>query len=62
MLEIEDDAGAYVEPVGGDGLGLRSVDRRIRTLIGPGYGVTVSCVPGVLTRVTVRVPAPEVRA
>lgn len=62
VLEIEDDAGAYVEPVGGDGLGLRSVDRRIRTLIGPGYGVTVSCVPGVLTRVTVRVPAPEVRA
>jgi two-component system LytT family sensor kinase len=62
LVEIEDDAGAYVEPVGGDGLGLRSVDRRIRTLIGPAYGVAVSCVPGVLTRVTVRVPAPEASA
>ena len=61
LIEIEDDAGTYVEPVGGDGLGLRSVDRRIRTLLGPAYGVAVSCVPGVLTRVTVRVPAPEVR-
>jgi two-component system LytT family sensor kinase len=45
--------------VGGDGLGLRSVDRRIKTLLGPEFGVAVSCVPGVLTRVTVRVPAPE---
>jgi two-component system LytT family sensor kinase len=62
LIEIEDDAGTYVEPVGGDGLGLRSVDRRIRTLLGPGYGVAVSCVPGVQTRVTVRVPAPGARA
>jgi two-component system LytT family sensor kinase len=59
LLEIEDDAGTYVEPVGGDGLGLRSVDRRIRTLLGAEFGVAVSCVPGVLTRVTVRLPAPE---
>ncbi|MBK9519859.1 MAG: sensor histidine kinase [Anaeromyxobacter sp.] len=57
LIEIEDDAGAYVEPVAGDGLGLRSVDRRIKTLLGREYGVAVSCVPGVLTRVTVRVPA-----
>jgi two-component system LytT family sensor kinase len=62
VIEIEDDAGAYLEPVGGDGLGLRSVDLRIRTLLGPAFGVAVSCVPGVLTRVTVRFPAPEVRA
>ncbi len=59
LIEIEDDAGTYVEPVAGDGLGLRSVDRRIKTLLGPEYGVAVSSVPGVLTRVTVRVPAPE---
>lgn len=61
LIEIEDDAGTYVEPVEGQGLGLRSVDRRIKTLLGPEYGVAVSSVPGVLTRVTVRVPAPEVR-
>jgi two-component system LytT family sensor kinase len=61
LIEIEDDAGAYRVPVDGDGLGLRSVDRRIKTLLGPEYGVAVSCVPGVLTRVTVRVPAPEGR-
>jgi two-component system LytT family sensor kinase len=62
LIEIEDDAGAYLEPVAGDGLGLRSVDRRIKTLLGPEYGVAVSCVPGELTRVTVRIPAPEERA
>ncbi|HET9553544.1 MAG TPA: sensor histidine kinase [Anaeromyxobacteraceae bacterium] len=62
LIEIEDDAGAYVEPVGGDGLGMRIVDKRIKNLLGQEYGVAVTCVPGELTRVTVRVPAPEARA
>jgi two-component system LytT family sensor kinase len=56
LVEIEDDAGVYVEPVGGDGLGMRLVDKRIKNLIGPEYGVAVSCLPGTLTRVTVRLP------
>jgi len=61
LIEIEDDAGTYVEPVGGDGLGMRIVDKRIKNLLGPEYGVAVSCVPGELTRVTVRIPLPEAR-
>jgi two-component system LytT family sensor kinase len=61
LIEIEDDAGAWVEPVGGGGLGMRIVDKRIKNLIGPEYGVAVTCLPGALTRVTVRVPAPEAR-
>ncbi len=62
LIEIEDDAGAYVEPVGGDGLGMRIVDKRIKTLLGGEYGVAVSCVPGELTRVTIRIPLPEARS
>ncbi len=62
LIEIEDDAGAYVEPVGGEGLGMRLVDKRIKNLLGAEFGVAVSCVPGELTRVTVRVPLPGGRA
>jgi len=59
LIEIEDDAGAYREASGGDGLGMRLVDKRIKNLIGPTWGLAVACVPGELTRVTVRVPLPE---
>jgi len=40
---------------------MRIVDKRIKNLLGPEYGVAVSCVPGELTRVTVRIPLPEAR-
>jgi len=67
LIEIEDDAGAYRTagpgdgPPGGagDGLGMRLVDKRIKNLVGPSWGLAVACVPGELTRVTVRVPLPE---
>ena len=61
LIEVEDDAGAYVAPRSGDGLGMRIVDKRIKNLIGPDWGLVVACVPGELTRVTVRVPLPEDR-
>jgi two-component system, LytTR family, response regulator len=56
VIEIEDDAGAYVERRG-SGLGMRIVDKRIKALLGDSYGVAVACVPDKLTRVTVRMPA-----
>ena len=60
VIEIEDDAGAYVERRG-SGLGMRNVDKRLKALLGESYGVAVSCVPEELTRVTVRMPAEGVR-
>jgi two-component system LytT family sensor kinase len=62
VIEVEDDAGTYREPAAGDGLGLRIVDSRLRAFAGEGYGATVTCTPGELTRVTVRVPADGVAA
>lgn len=59
---VEDNAGAYVDPGERGGLGMRIVDKRIRNLMGPEYGLRVECVPGELTRVTIRVPAVEARA
>ena len=56
VIDIEDDAGTWTEPVGQGGLGMKIVDRRIKDLLGQSYGVTVSCVPNELTRVTVQVP------
>jgi two-component system LytT family sensor kinase len=55
LIEIEDSAGTFA-PTDGGGLGLRSVDIRIKNLIGSEYGVSVSSVPGTMTRVTVRLP------
>jgi two-component system LytT family sensor kinase len=64
-IDIEDDAGAYEERRArgqGDGLGVKIVDRRIRGLLGRGSGVTISCVPDRLTRVSIQVPLPEAAA
>ena len=58
LIHVEDDAGAWVEPdFRRDGLGMRIVDKRIKNLHGDAYGISVSCVPNELTRVTVRLPA-----
>jgi len=64
-IDVEDDAGAYDERRArgrGDGLGLQIVDRRIRSLLGRGSGVTISCVPDRLTRVSIQIPLPEAAA
>ncbi len=59
-VDVEDDAGAFDERKGrGDGLGMRLVDRRIRSLLGERHGLTTSCVPDRLTRVSFTVPLPE---
>jgi len=59
LLEIEDSAGTFTGTGDGEGLGLKGVDTRIKSLIGPEFGVAVSCIPGALTRVTVRLPLTE---
>ncbi|HET7825521.1 MAG TPA: sensor histidine kinase [Anaeromyxobacter sp.] len=58
VVEIEDSAGAWVESAGKTGLGMQIVDKRVKNLHGEAFGVSVSCVPNELTRVTVRLPAP----
>jgi two-component system LytT family sensor kinase len=59
QIEIEDSAGTFQPTPNSGGLGLRSVDTRIKNLIGPEYGVDVSYVAGSWTRVTVRLPLAE---
>jgi LytS/YehU family sensor histidine kinase len=36
---------------------MRIVDKRLKNLHGDAYGITVTCVPRELTRVTLRLPA-----
>jgi len=55
-IEVEDTAGAYVDPGDRGGLGMRIVDKRIKNLMGAEFGLAVHCVPHELTRVTIRVP------
>jgi two-component system LytT family sensor kinase len=62
LIEVEDNAGTYQDPGDQGGLGMRIVDKRIKNLMGTDFGLTVSCVPQELTRVTIRVPAPEATA
>lgn len=59
VIDVEDDAGAYPAHPGPGGLGMNMVDRRIKSLMGPEWGLTVQCTPNALTRVSVRVPAGE---
>ncbi|MDG9703986.1 histidine kinase [Streptomyces sp. DH37] len=66
VIEIEDD-GAGMEPdlaraiLAGVGppaknVGLANVDRRLRTVYGPEYGLVIETAPGNGTKVTIRVP------
>jgi two-component system LytT family sensor kinase len=57
VVEVEDDAGAWVEPREKAGLGMQIVDKRVKNLYGEAWGLSVTCVPSELTRVTVRLPA-----
>jgi two-component system LytT family sensor kinase len=56
VIEIEDNAGAYCENGGKDGLGISIVDKRIKFLMGSEFGTTVTCVPNIMTRVTITIP------
>ncbi len=56
FVEIEDNAGAWVEPREKAGLGMQIVDKRLKNLYGEAWGLSVTCVPQELTRVTVRLP------
>jgi two-component system, LytTR family, sensor kinase len=63
VIDVEDDAGAWVRGQGtGDGLGLGIVDRRLRSLLGGESGLSVTCVPHELTRVSMELPLGEARA
>jgi two-component system LytT family sensor kinase len=56
-IEIEDNAGTWEERGPDGGLGMRIVDKRIKNLLGSNFGISVSCVPHQLTRVSIQVPA-----
>jgi two-component system, LytTR family, sensor kinase len=57
VIDVEDDGGTYANPAASGGLGMRIVDTRVKALMGADAGLTVTCVPHELTRVTVRLPA-----
>jgi two-component system LytT family sensor kinase len=57
VVEIEDNAGTWVEPLEKAGLGMQIVDKRLKNLYGDAFGIAVSCVPQELTRVSLRLPA-----
>jgi two-component system LytT family sensor kinase len=61
-IEVEDDAGTYLEKKEGTltGLGLGIVEKRIQNMLQSGSGLSISCVPNELTRVSIRIP--EARA
>jgi two-component system LytT family sensor kinase len=56
FIEIEDNAGIFHEKVTDDGHGIKIVDKRLKGHFGSDSGVTISCVPNELTRVTVQIP------
>ncbi len=64
FIDVEDDAGAWEEQRGkaGTGLGMQIVDKRVKNLHGEAFGLSVTCVPQELTRVTVRLPARGIAA
>ena len=59
VIEVEDNAGNYHQPVDSQGLGMRLVDQRIKNIYGSGYGLTVDCKPHQKTLVQVKFPLSE---
>lgn len=57
LVEVEDNAGSWERPEDPAGLGMQIVDKRVKNLYGDAYGLAVACIPGELTRVTLRLPA-----
>ena len=57
VVDVEDNGGNYTSPDGAaDGLGLSLVRRRIEWWAGHQYGTSVLCNPGIMTRVSIRLP------
>jgi two-component system LytT family sensor kinase len=56
FIEIEDNAGIYEEKETGDGQGIKIVDRRLKGRFGENSGITISCVPNELTRISIKIP------
>jgi two-component system LytT family sensor kinase len=57
FVDVEDDAGAWVEPSTREsGLGMQIVDKRVKNLYGEQFGLSVACVPNELTTVTLHLP------
>ncbi|TYO98129.1 signal transduction histidine kinase LytS [Geothermobacter ehrlichii] len=56
---VEDNAASYCEEGRQSGIGIALVDKRIRNLYGPSYGVSLNCRPNQWTRACVRLPKPE---
>ncbi|MEN5017969.1 histidine kinase [Erwinia sp. Eh17-17] len=59
VLDIEDNAGLYQPGESSGGLGMSLVDKRLRARYGDAYGITVTCEPDCLTRITLRLPLEE---
>ncbi|MGP7735326.1 LytS/YhcK type 5TM receptor domain-containing protein [Oceanimonas smirnovii] len=59
LLTVTDNAGLYQPQKDSDGLGMNLVHKRIQNLFGPGYGLSVTCDPGQLTQVDIRLPLTE---
>ncbi len=57
VILIEDNAGTYCQELKDGGLGMNLVDKRIKNLFGPSYGVRVSCTPGEFTRIAIHLPS-----
>ncbi len=55
-IAIEDNSGAFTSAGNKDGLGMNLVDKRIKSLCGQDYGVTVACEPQQWTRVSIALP------
>ncbi len=58
VLDIEDNAGLYEASASG-GLGMSTVDKRLRAHFGDDCGITVACEPDRYTRITLRLPLEE---
>ena len=56
IIDIEDNAGAFMEKSNEDGHGVRIVDKRIKLVMGNNYGAVTYCVPHEKTLVRVSVP------
>ncbi|MBZ2399536.1 sensor histidine kinase [Erwinia amylovora] len=56
LLDIEDNAGLYLQEQHGGGLGISLVDKRLRVRFGDDYGIHVACEPNHFTRITLRLP------
>ena len=63
-IDVEDDAGSYQENKDqtATGLGLGIVNKRIQNMLRNGTGISISCIPNELTRVSICIPEGKVVA